>query len=149
MPGTNFPLAKNMPGTSIILSNFYLSPHQRLISILAFNFFSSKKISFHNISTSIITFVLLTFISLFLSSNTHINTNIYIIFAQDLKWSQSVELMDSSSMQKKEKSRRVKTSIEICMTSTPVQCDLTFDLTSQIRFQEIDSNFVYNFPTNL
>jgi len=40
-------------------------------------------------------------------------------------------------------------SIEICMTSTPVQCDLTFDLTSQIRLQEIDFNFVYNSPTNI
>ena len=43
----------------------------------------------------------------------------------------------------------MKTSIEICMTSTPVQCDLTFDLTSQIRLQEIDSNFVYNSPTSI
>ncbi len=57
--------------------------------------------------------------------------------------------MDSSTMQKKTESRRVKTSIEICMTNTPVQCDLTFDLTSQIRLQEIDSDFVYNPPINI
>ncbi len=50
-------------------------------------------------------------------------------------------------MQKKKEKVDVKTSIDVCMTSTPVQCDLTFDLTSQISFQEIDSNFVYNFPT--
>lgn len=91
--GDKLPPGSKYAGDVNFFFSTFLSPYKRLIPILAF----------HNISTSIIKFILLIFISLFLSSNTHTNTNIYIIFAQDLKWSQSVELMDSSSMQKKKK----------------------------------------------
>ena len=93
-------------------------------------------------------FIILIFISFFLSSpHTQTQTftqSLHKILNDPKAWN----LWIVHPCKKKEKVDVWKRRLKFAWPAHLSIVTWLFDLTSQIRFQEIDSNFVYNFPTN-